>query len=195
MKVQPAATNAHSQPQQDSQQTKCYATADHPLHHRVDSGAFVEISNILPMIVVIIRRKKIALINLNWNFTEVIRANEFIPENLVALHQLREIYLYKIMEQPITALQTLDCDLLLHWFIEVNFSKLTDSNQIFRNDFVGLQYHLCKISSKIIECISFMNFFMQLCIITTVIDLNFMREFKFYRKTIIVLLVRELGSR
>ena len=28
------------------------------------------------------------------------------------------------MEQPITALQTPDCNWLLHWFIEVNFSKL-----------------------------------------------------------------------
>ena len=27
---------------------------------------------------------------------------------------------------------------MLHRFIEVNFSKLTDSNQIFRNDFVCL---------------------------------------------------------
>ena len=34
------------------------------------------------------------------------------------------------MEQPITALQTPDCDWLLHRFIEVNFSKLVDSNQI-----------------------------------------------------------------
>ena len=59
------------------------------------------------------------------------------------------------MEQPITALQTPDCDWLLHSFIEVNFSKLTDSNQIFRKDFVGLHYHLCKISSQIIECIIF----------------------------------------
>ena len=36
-------------------------------------------------------------------------------------------------------------------FIEVNFSKLTDSNQIFRNDFVWIHYHLGKIS-QIIEC-------------------------------------------
>ena len=59
------------------------------------------------------------------------------------------------MEQPITALQTPDCDWLLNRFIEVNFSKLTESNQIFRNDFVGLHYHLCKISLQIIDCISF----------------------------------------
>ena len=59
------------------------------------------------------------------------------------------------MEQPITALQTPDCDWLLHRCIQVNFLQLTDSNQIFRNDFVGLHYHLCKISSQIIECIIF----------------------------------------
>ena len=59
------------------------------------------------------------------------------------------------MEQPITALLTPACDWLLHRFIEVNFSKLTDSNKIFRNDFVGFHYHLCKISSQIIECIIF----------------------------------------
>ena len=55
------------------------------------------------------------------------------------------------MEQPITALQTPACDWLFHMFIEENFSKLTDSNQIFSNDFVCLYYHLCKISSQIIE--------------------------------------------
>ena len=59
------------------------------------------------------------------------------------------------MEQPITALQTPDCDWLLHRFIEVNFSKLTDSNKNFRNSFVCLHYHLYKISSKTIECIMF----------------------------------------
>ena len=59
------------------------------------------------------------------------------------------------MEQPITALQTPDCDWLLHSFIEVNFSKLTDCNQIFRKDFIGIHYHLCKIWSQIIEGIIF----------------------------------------
>ena len=57
------------------------------------------------------------------------------------------------MDQPVTALQTPDCDWLLHSFIEVNFSKLTDSNQIFRNNFVGFHYQHYKISSQIIECI------------------------------------------
>ena len=62
------------------------------------------------------------------------------------------------MEQPITALQTPDCDWLLHRFIEVNFSKLTDSKEIFRNYFVCLHYHVCKISSQIIECINFAHY-------------------------------------
>ena len=35
--------------------------------------------------------------------------------------------------------------------MEMNFSKLTDTNQILRNDFVCIHYHLCKISVQIIE--------------------------------------------
>ena len=42
-----------------------------------------------------------------------------------------------------------------HKFIEVNFSKLRDSHQIFGIDFVSIYYHLCEISRQIIEC----NFF------------------------------------
>ena len=34
-------------------------------------------------------------------------------------------------------------------FIEVNFSKLTHNNQIFRNDFIFSHYHPCKISAQI----------------------------------------------
>ena len=41
-------------------------------------------------------------------------------------------------EKPITVFCLEGCDWLLHRFIEVNFSKLTDSNPIFRNDFVCL---------------------------------------------------------
>ena len=55
------------------------------------------------------------------------------------------------MARPITTLQTLDSDWAPHKFIEVNFSKLTDSNQIFRIDFVHIHYHLCEISTQIIE--------------------------------------------
>ena len=52
----------------------------------------------------------------------------------------------------ITALQTLDCDWSVHKLIEMNFSKLTDNKLIFSNDFDCTQYHLCEISSQIIEC-------------------------------------------
>ena len=41
---------------------------------------------------------------------------------------------------------------LILYFIEMNFSKLTHNNQIFRNDFVCIHYHLCKISPQTIEC-------------------------------------------
>ena len=44
------------------------------------------------------------------------------------------------MGGPITALQTLDCDRSVHKFKEVNFSKLTDNKQIFRNDFDCIHY-------------------------------------------------------
>ena len=103
-----------------------------------------------------IRSKNYALNNFWWNFTEVImKANKVIPENLVAVRWLWEIYLYKRMEQPITAGYLEGCDWLLHRFIEVNFSKSTNSNQIFRNNFVCLYYYLCKISTQINECIFF----------------------------------------
>ena len=44
------------------------------------------------------------------------------------------------------------CCWLLHRYVEVNFSKLMDSNQIFRNDFGCLYYHQCNISSQINDC-------------------------------------------
>ena len=56
------------------------------------------------------------------------------------------------MGGPITAFQTLYCDWSPHKFIEKNFSKLTDSSQIFRINFVYIHYHLCKISPQIIDC-------------------------------------------
>ena len=60
---------------------------------------------------------------------------------------MSSIFLEQPMEKPITALQTPDCDWLRHRLIEVNFSKLTASNKIFRNEFVCLHYRLCKISA------------------------------------------------
>ena len=65
-------------------------------------------------------------------------ANKVILENLVAVRQLREIYIYKPMEQPIKAGCLEGCDWLFLRFIYVNFSRLMGSNQIFRNDFVCL---------------------------------------------------------
>ena len=45
------------------------------------------------------------------------------------------------------------CDWSVHKFIKVNFSKLTDSNQIFMINFFGIHYHLGEIGWQIIECI------------------------------------------
>ena len=59
------------------------------------------------------------------------------------------------MDGPIIALPTLDCDWSVHKFIDVNFSKITDNQQILRNDFDCIHYQLCKISSKIIDCKDF----------------------------------------
>ena len=58
------------------------------------------------------------------------------------------------MDGTITALQTLDCDWSVYKFIEVIFSKLTDNNQILRNDFdftfiiTSVKYHLKLLSVK-----------------------------------------------
>ena len=74
---------------------------------------------------------------MTWNFTEVVmNANEVNPENLVAVRLLWEIHLYEFMDGPISTLQALDYNWSVHKFTEVNFSKLTDNNQIFRNDWL-----------------------------------------------------------
>ena len=74
----------------------------------------------------IVERKIFALTNLSWNFTEVIiNANKGITENWLLSVNFAEIYIYKPIEQPITAIQSPDCDWLFHWLIKVNFSKLT----------------------------------------------------------------------
>ena len=54
------------------------------------------------------------------------------------------------MDGPITVELLKCCDWSPHKFIEANFSKLTDSNEIFRIDFVGIHYHLGEISCQII---------------------------------------------
>ena len=51
----------------------------------------------------------------------------------------------------------------------MNFSKLSDSNQIFRNDFICIHYDLCKISTQNIQ----FNFFAprELAITTAIFKL------------------------
>ena len=81
----------------------------------------------------------------------IIKANKATTENLVAVRCYSEIHHYKHVEKPITVWCLEGRDWLLHRFIEVNFSKWTESNQIFTNDFVCLYYHIFKISSQINE--------------------------------------------
>ena len=52
------------------------------------------------------------------------------------------------MGGPITVEGFKCCDWSVHNLIEVNFSKLTDSNIIFTIDFVSIHYHI----GEIIEC-------------------------------------------
>ena len=40
-------------------------------------------------------------------------------------------------------------------FEKGKFLKVTDNNQIFRNDLIFIHYYSCKISAYIIECIIF----------------------------------------
>ena len=44
------------------------------------------------------------------------------------------------------------CDCSLDKFIEVKFSKLTESNQIFRNDLNSIHYHFCKTPGEETQC-------------------------------------------
>ena len=55
------------------------------------------------------------------------------------------------MDEPITVKRLKCCDWSVHKFIEVNFSKLTDSTHIFRMDFVIIHYNLGEISCQRIE--------------------------------------------
>ena len=72
------------------------------------------------------------------------------------------------MDGPITVERLKCCDWSVHKFIEVNLSKLTDINQISRNDFGCIHYHLCKITSQIIECRIFAPYdFLEINSITT----------------------------
>ena len=67
------------------------------------------------------------------------------------------------MGGPITALQTLDCDWSLHKFIEVNFSKVTDTTK-----FSGMNLFAFITTSVKIECKIFApNDFLEMNSITT----------------------------
>ena len=79
-------------------------------------------------------------------------ANKAFHKKFIAVRQLWEIYLNRLICGPVTAFQTLGCDWSLYKFIEVNLSKLTHNNQIFKNDFICIHYHLCKTLSQITEC-------------------------------------------
>ena len=63
------------------------------------------------------------------------KANKVVPKFFIAVRLLCEIHPNKPMEQPIRVGWLEGRDWFLHSFIEVNVAKLTDSNQIFRNDF------------------------------------------------------------
>ena len=65
-------------------------------------------------------------------------ANKAINENLGAVRNFEKITSINLSRVlgPITELRTLDSDWSLYKFIEVNFSKLTYNNQIFRNYFI-----------------------------------------------------------
>ena len=61
------------------------------------------------------------------------------------------------MDGPITVELLRCCDWSVHKFIEVNFSKLMDSNQSLRIDFGSSHYHVGEISCKIIDWIFFLS--------------------------------------
>ena len=60
-------------------------------------------------------------------------------------------YLNKFIEGPITVERSKCCDWSLDKFMQVNFSKLSNSNQIFRNNFVCILYHLCENRAHNVE--------------------------------------------
>ena len=102
------------------------------------------------------------ILSKNFASTQAItNANKAIHQNFV-VHWLWEIHLHKHIEGPITVERLKCCDWSHYEHTEVNFSKLTHNNKIFRNDFVCIHYYFCKISSQNKECKSFwvhMNYF------------------------------------
>ena len=123
------------------------------------------------------RHTNLALNNFRWKFMEVImNANKVIPENLVVC-LLWDICLYKRRPRPITALQTLDCDWSRSSCTQVNFSKITDNNQILRNGFECIHHQVCIISTQIIECIIFASFdFLQWIVFNTIYICSMIRS-------------------
>ena len=80
----------------------------------------------------------------------ILIANTLIPQNLVVLRQIWEIRLFKPTYEPTTEKRRA---LLDGRFIEVNFSKLTLNNQIFRNDvfviiIIHVNFHLKQLTAK-----------------------------------------------
>ena len=60
--------------------------------------------------------------------------------------------------QPIRARSTTALQNARIWLVArdvMNFSRLTHNNEIFRNDFVCIHYHIYKISARIFQCETF----------------------------------------
>ena len=104
--------------------------------------------------------KNCALINLSWNFIHVImKANKIIPDNLVQsvnFEKFTSINHYWDLSQPYIWRTNTRL-----WFVIVvvyrgEFLK-AKCNQIFRNYFVCLHNHICKILSQIIENVIMMT--------------------------------------
>ena len=70
-----------------------------------------------------------------------------ILENLLFSVNFDEIFMsINLWGGPITVEHLKYSNIFPHKFIEVNLSKLMNSNQIFRIDFICIHYHLCEIS-------------------------------------------------
>ena len=80
----------------------------------------------------------------------IMNANNVIPENLllsVNFDKFNNVNEEHDQSQS-NIRRAVTCDWSRTSFIESNFSKLTDSNQIFRNDFVCITYHICEFQLK-----------------------------------------------
>ena len=75
--------------------------------------------------------------------------SEVIHENLVVVRYLWEIHPINLQSSRAQRFSMVGS---LVGLLEANVSKLTQNNQIFRNEFVCSQNHFSKISALIIEC-------------------------------------------